>query len=112
MGTRVLYEILGEIDGEKKPVCILYSNSHHEHTNPEDLFEMFVEASHGPSEAVERMLNARYRTASGLHREDDRVFSIVTTPYGDYEYKLAVDFDAETKLIQRIERDETARLTI
>jgi hypothetical protein len=110
MGSRVLYEIMGEIDGEKKPVCILYSNSSHEHTNPEDLFEMFVEASLGPTETVERMLGARYGTASGNHRELDRIFAIVTTPYGDYERKLAIDFDADLKQIERVERDNGPKI--
>lgn len=112
MGTRVLYEILGEINGEQKPVCILYSNSSHENYNPEEAFEAIVRRSAGPTEAVEHMLACRYPEASGNHREGDRMFWIVTTPYGDYEHILRVDLESDQKEITRLEREENPTLRV
>jgi hypothetical protein len=105
MGTRVLYEIMGEIDEEKKPVCILYSNSSHPDHDLEALFQAAVTASRGPTECVVTLLNLKYQKDGGNHGEGDRMFWITTTPYGDYDHKLTIDFDSDEKLIERIERD-------
>jgi hypothetical protein len=49
--------------------------------------------------------NLKYQKDGGNHVEGDRMFWITTTPYGDYDHKLTIDFDSDEKLIERIERD-------
>jgi hypothetical protein len=92
MGTRIVFEILGEIDDKPAPVCILFSNSSHATEDPETLFRALAAKAIGPTELAEQTITSRYKTSSGKHEAGERLFWISDTPYGDYDFILRASF--------------------
>jgi hypothetical protein len=89
MGTRINYEI------GAMPSAILFSNSHHDTENPEQVFRAAV-ARHGhcQTDLVRELLNCFYRSSSGRHRPGDYMFSVDMEP-GDREKILRVLYETE-----------------
>lgn len=86
MGTRINYEI-GAL-----PSVILFTNSHHDSEDPEQVFRALVK-EHGISQTglTRALLNTFYKTSSGGHRAGDHMFSIDLEP-GDREKVLRVNY--------------------
>jgi hypothetical protein len=53
------------------------------------------------------LLSQRYEEASGNHMPHDRMFNIVTEPFGDYDFSLAIDYDADEPKVYRIDPEAT-----
>lgn len=100
MGTRVLYEIMTEVDGKPVPAVILYSNSSHPEENPVPRFETLVDNAPGRTALLEGMMTARYETWGGQHRVGDRLYHIVDEPYGDYEFIMRLNVDGNVERIE------------
>lgn len=94
MGTRINYEI-GDL-----PSVILYSNSHHDTEQPDQVFRALVK-EHGISQTglTRALLNAFYKTASGSHKAGDPMFSLDLEP-GDREQVLRVTYGPTRSRIQ------------
>lgn len=78
MGTRVIYQVQ---DSDGSLICTLYSNSSHAKQSAEEVFlktTLFdAECQMGPNALAEKLLTARYQTASGNHQAGDRIFWLV-----------------------------------
>lgn len=98
MGQRINYEILGS-DGT--PAVVLYSNSSHEAVDGERIFRQVIE-HHFPlvTEIVKLLLEIRYPSAGGNHREGDPVFWIDLEP-GHRDFVLQARFDGATPRIDK-----------
>lgn len=101
MGTRVVFEIM--VRGLAAPVAILFANYSHPDVEPVHIFETVVTNGQNRTDILDELLGFRYETAGGNHRANDRIFSIVEAPYGDYEFIMRLDMDGN---VVRIENEE------
>ncbi len=94
MGTRIAYRVA---DSEGEIVATLYSNSSHTSQFAENVFRATLQVAQGPTDLVELLLQNRYRSAEGAHKNDDRIFVLVPaseSEAGDREKVVTATYGA------------------
>lgn len=113
MGKRLVYEIVTDDAEDARPVAVLFSNSSHPDQAPDEAFETHVREATGPTDLLARLVGETYLTQGGNHRQGDRLFSLVGSPYGDAEEVLRVEYaslveDHGTAVVTRRPNEEGA----